>query len=90
MNKAELIAKIASSAQIGKTDAGQALNAFLTEIQNALAREGKFSLFGFGSFSVEESKERKGHNPRTGESLIIPARMNVKFKPSSLLKQKLQ
>ena len=90
MTKAELIAKIADSAQIGKTDANQALNTFLTEIQERLVREGKFSLVGLGSFFVEEAKERKGHNPRTGAPLIIPARMNVKFKPSSLLKQKLQ
>ena len=90
MTKSELIDKIAESAQVSKTDASQALNTFLTEIQESLVREGKFSLVGLGSFFVEEAKERKGHNPRTGAPLIIPARMNVKFKPSSLLKQKLQ
>lgn len=90
MTKSELIDKIAESAQVSKTDASQALNTILTEIQESLVREGKFSLVGLGAFFVEEAKERKGHNPRTGESLIIPARMNVKFKPSSLLKQKLQ
>ena len=79
MTKAELIAKIAEQAAISKSSAEQSLNALLDAIQDALAADGKLSLPGFGSLVVEERKERKGHNPRTGEPIAIPEKRAVRF-----------
>ena len=90
MTKAELIAKIADNASISKASAEQTLNALLDTIQEALASEGKLSLPGFGSLVVEERKERKGHNPRTGESIAIPAGKVVKFRAGINLKKQIQ
>ena len=85
MTKAELIAKIAEQAAISKSSAESSLNALLEAVQEALASDGKLSLPGFGSLVVEERKERKGHNPRTGETIKIPARKVAKFKPGKAL-----
>ena len=90
MTKAELIAKIAGSAAISKSNAEQSLNALLDAIQEALATDGKLSLPGFGSLVVEERKERKGHNPRTGEAITIPAGKVVKFMAGINLKKQIQ
>ena len=90
MTKAELIAKIAEQAAISKSSAEMSLNALLEAIQEALASDGKLSLPGFGSLVVEERKERKGHNPRTGETIIIPAGKVVKFRAVINLKKQIQ
>lgn len=90
MTKAELVAKIAEHADISKNSAELSLNALLEAIQEALTTEGKISLPGFGSLVVEERKERNGHNPRTGEPIVIPAGKVVKFKAGINLKKQLQ
>ncbi len=90
MTKAELIAKIAEQASISKSSAENSLNALLEAIQEALVAEGKLSLPGFGSLVVEERKERKGHNPRTGEAMVIPAGKVVKFRAGINLKKQIQ
>ena len=90
MTKAELIAKVAQSAQMGKTEANQTLNAVLDAMQEALAKEGKVILSGFGMFWTEKKEERQGHNPRTGEAITVPARTVIRFKPYSQLKTKIR
>ncbi|MFW6177864.1 MAG: HU family DNA-binding protein, partial [Desulfohalobiaceae bacterium] len=42
---------------------------------------------GFGTFSVEKRKERKGRNPQTGSEITIPSAKVVKFRPGKLLKE---
>lgn len=82
MNKTDLINEIAAKASLSKTQAKSALDACLESIEQALANEDKVQLIGFGTFQVVEQKERMGVNPRTKESLVIPARKVVKFKPA--------
>ncbi|MEG6548734.1 HU family DNA-binding protein [Desulfocurvibacter africanus] len=86
MTKADLVAKISEKAAISKADAERALNAFLDAVGSTLVGEGKLTLTGFGTFAVEERKERTGRNPRTGEEIKIPATKVVKFRPGKLLK----
>lgn len=80
MNKTDLINEIAAKASLNKVQAKAALDACLESISQALANEDKVQLIGFGSFQVNEMKERTGINPRTKEKLVIPARKVVKFK----------
>ena len=87
MTKAELVSKIAEKAGLTKADSEKALNAFLSAVEETLISEGKLTLTGFGTFAVEERKERTGRNPRTGEELKIPACKVVKFRPGKLLKE---
>lgn len=86
MTKADLVAKISSKAGITKAAAERILNATLASIQDVLAKEGKLTLTGFATFSVESRKARKGRNPRTGEVITIPASKVVKFRPGKNLK----
>lgn len=82
MNKKELANEIAEKAGLNKVTAKAALDACLMAIEEALAREEKVQLMGFGTFSVAEKPERVGINPQTKEKITIAARKTVKFKPA--------
>ena len=82
MNKTDLINEIAAKANLNKVQAKAALDAMLESMSQALADEDRIQLIGFGTFQVNEMKERMGVNPRTKEKLVIPARKVVKFKPA--------
>lgn len=87
MNKAELIKKMANDAAISKTEASNALDAFINGVSKSLnQKEGKITITGFGSFSKRRRKARIGRNPRSGEEVKIKATNVVKFKPSKKLK----
>jgi DNA-binding protein HU-beta len=86
MNREELISKIAESANITKKQAGLALTAFIDTVTTELEKKGKVSLVGFGSFSVNHRKARKGKNPKTGEVIDIEARDVPVFKAGKKLK----
>ncbi|MFQ7749271.1 MAG: HU family DNA-binding protein [Eubacteriales bacterium] len=64
MTKAELIAGMASESGLTKTDAEKALNAFLSQVEQALKQGEKVQLVGFGSFEVKERAELSGTTPR--------------------------
>ena len=85
MNKTELINEIAAKAECNKAVAKATLEATLDAIAEALKKEDKVALIGFGTFSVVEKEARTGINPRTKEKIEIPARKVVKFKPGSEL-----
>ena len=86
MTKADLVDKIAAKTGLTKAAGEKALNAFLDSVQEALLAEGRLSLSGFGSFVVEDRQARKGRNPRTGESIAIPAAKVVRFRSGKKLK----
>ncbi|MGB1581636.1 MAG: HU family DNA-binding protein, partial [Nevskiales bacterium] len=69
MNKSELIDAVAASADLSKTDAGNAVDAVVESITKALKKGDKVSLVGFGTFSVKERSARTGRNPQTGETI---------------------
>jgi DNA-binding protein HU-beta len=88
MNRNNLIDQIAASTERSKAEAGQALDAVLTAVAEALGKGEKVDLRGFGSFQVSGKKERSGRNPRTGETIAIPARKVAVFKPSKELPER--
>lgn len=85
MNKSELIDAIAAKAGLKKTDAKNALEAFMATTNETLKDGGKVALVGFGTFSVSERGERQGRNPKTGEKMTIPAKKVVRFKAGAEL-----
>jgi len=85
MNKAELVSRMAALSGLTKANAEKALNAFIEAVTEALKKEDKVTLVGFGTFMVAKRAARKGRNPRTGQEIKIPARKVVKFKPGSNL-----
>ncbi len=86
MNKTELVARVAEVSGLTKKDAELALNATLAAVQESLVGGNKVVLTGFGTFEVRERKARVGHNPRTGESISIPAQKSPAFKAGKVLK----
>ena len=89
MNKNDLIASVASSAGLSKSDATRAIESFLDSITNALKRDEKVSIVGFGNFSVSHRKATTGRNPRTGESIQIAASTVPSFKAGKAFKDAL-
>ena len=83
MNKSELISAMAEKTGLTKVQAKDALEAFVATTEEALKKNDKLSLIGFGTFCVADRKARTGHNPATGKSIKIPAKKVVKFKPGS-------
>lgn len=86
MNKADLVAEIASKTGATKKDSEASLNAITEAITEALVKGDKVQLVGFGSFEVRKRAARKGRNPQTKEEIKIPASKAPKFKPGKALK----
>jgi DNA-binding protein HU-beta len=78
--KAEMIDAIAEKAGISKREARDAYEAFVAYISETCQRGDRCAIPGLGSFSVTERKAREGRNPRTKETIAIPASKNVRFK----------
>jgi DNA-binding protein HU-beta len=86
MNKNELIGAIAEKSGLSKKDSEKALGATICAITDALKKNDKVQLVGFGIFSVKERAERKGHNPKTKAPINIPATKVPQFKAGKALK----
>ncbi|WP_028464834.1 MULTISPECIES: HU family DNA-binding protein [Nisaea] len=89
MNKNELVAAVADSADITKADAASAVDAVLDSITSALKSGDEVRLVGFGTFSVASRAASEGRNPRTGEKIQIAASKQPKFKAGKGLKDAL-
>lgn len=89
MNKSELIAAIAESADLPKTTATSALDAFTAAITGALQQGENVTLVGFGTFEVKQRAAREGRNPQTGAAVQIAAARVPGFKPGKGLKDAL-
>ncbi|MEC9340609.1 MAG: HU family DNA-binding protein [Pseudomonadota bacterium] len=86
MNKAELIERIAASADLSKASASRALDAALEAITKDLKKGNSVTLVGFGTFSIGKRSARTGRNPRTGETIKIKASKTPRFKAGKALK----
>ena len=86
MNKGELIDAVANTAGLSRADSAKAVDGVLDAISGALSGGGSVSLVGFGTFSVNARAARAGRNPRTGETIHIPASNVPKFKAGKALK----
>ena len=85
MNKTDLAGKMAHSAGITKAAAERALAGALEAITAALRAGERVSVAGLGTFTVAQREARQGRNPATGETIQIPAKKVVKFRPGSVL-----
>ena len=90
MNKNDLIKSIAQSAQISRVTAEMGLNGLLSALEAAMKEGQRVTLVGFGSFSVVDRAPPTGRNPKTGETVPIPSRRVVRFRPGKELADKIQ
>jgi DNA-binding protein HU-beta len=88
MNKGELVDAVAAKANVTKKQADEIISAFLEVVTEAVAKGEKVTLVGFGSFERRERAEREGRNPKTQETMTIPATKVPAFSPGKLFKEK--
>jgi len=87
VTKKELIELVAKKANLTNKASKDAVKVFLNAIRDSLKRGEKVVLTGFGTFSLRSRKERKGRNPKTGATIMIPARNAPGFTPGKSLKK---
>jgi integration host factor subunit beta len=87
MTKADLVERVAKEADMTKKDAEQLVEIIFDSIIASLNKGEKIELRGFGSFRVRQRNARKGRNPKTGDSVNIPAKRVAYFKPGKELKE---
>ena len=86
MNKTELIAAVAEKTGLTKKDAERVVNTTFETVTATLAKGEKVSVSGFGNFEVKAREARVGRNPRTKETIQIPATKLPAFKAAKALK----
>lgn len=86
ISKNDLIETLASKVDLPRASAERVVNVLLEEVGQALHRGDKVNISGFGAFSVSSRAARQGRNPKTGETIEIPASRVAKFKPGKGLK----
>jgi DNA-binding protein HU-beta len=87
MSKQDLVEVLAKKTGLSKNAAAEALNAVLEAISSSLKKGQDVVLTGFGTFKVASRKARTGRNPKTGETIKIPARKVVRFKVGAELRK---
>ena len=88
MNKAELITSMAEKSQLTKKDAEAALKAFIDSVQEAFEGGDNVQVVGVGTFETRERAAREGRNPRTKETINIPASTVPVFKAGKEFKER--
>ena len=89
MIKKDLVNRIVSLG-LSKKKAKQAMEAIIEGIGESLFRGEKIQIQGLGSFDIRIAKERRGRNPKTGETLKIPSRKVPVFRPAPILKERVK
>ncbi len=87
MTKIDLIEIIREKMSLGMKESSEVVEQVFEAMKEALEREKKVKISGFGNFVVHEKGPRKGRNPQTGEGIRIRGRRVVTFKPSNTLRK---
>ncbi|MBD3246113.1 MAG: hypothetical protein GF333_03790 [Candidatus Omnitrophica bacterium] len=85
MNKAQLVEVIGAHTQT-KKEAQAIVEKVFDSIKDSLGNKDDVTISGFGTFRVKTTKPRQGRNPKTGETIQIPAKQKVAFRASKDLK----
>ncbi len=90
MTKKDIVLKITDTTGIKQVDVKTIVQATFDVIVESLMRNEKVELRNFGVFKIKERKARFGRNPRTGQSVPVPPRKVVVFKPGLEMKDKIK
>lgn len=89
MTRSELIDRLAARhPQLTRKDCELALNVILEGLSSALERGSRIEVRGFGCFVLYYRAPRTWHNPKTGATLMIPAKSVPHFKPGKELRER--
>lgn len=90
ITKADLVRQVYKNhGNLTKSQATDAVEAFLRLSKNTLIKGSDLLLSGFGKFNVRDKSPRRGRNPQTGDDLMLSARRVVTFKPSGILRDEI-
>ena len=89
MTKAELVEEVSRVSDLTKKHSEVIVDTVFKSIIDALHRGEKIELRGFGSFRLRKREPRKGRNPKTGEEVPILPRRVLVFRPSHVLKNRI-
>jgi integration host factor subunit alpha len=89
MTKSDIAENIHSKIGVSKRESVDMLELVLSVMKETLETGEKIKVAGFGNFEVKQKKDRIGRNPETGESMTIEARKVLSFKPSAVLKERI-
>ena len=87
MNKTELIEKVATETGETKAQTQRIIESTLETIEESLSAGEDVAVTGFGTWKVRHQGARAGRNPRTGQTMLIPARRAPRFSAGSRLKE---
>ena len=89
MTRADLSEAVYQEVGLSRNESAQLLETVLEEISDALTRDEVVKISSFGSFSVRQKGQRIGRNPKTGEEVPILPRRVLVFRPSQVLKARI-
>ena len=89
LTRLELSDAVVREVGLSRHESMQLVDDVLDHLSNALADSGNVKISSFGTFSCKQKKERVGRNPKTGIEAPIIARKVVTFKPSQIMKEKI-
>ena len=89
MTRSELIQKLSTSfPQLTVKDVDLSVKHILNEMSDSLCRKGRIEIRGFGSFGINQRPPRKGRNPKTGLTVMVPAKDVPHFKAGKELRER--
>ena len=89
LTKAEMAERLFEELGLNKREAKELVEQFFEEIRGALEKGQQVKLSGFGNFDLRDKKQRPGRNPKTGESVHIPAKKYPLFKVGKELHERI-
>ena len=89
MTKIDIVDKIYEKVGFPKSEVAKIVDSVFDVIKETLQREDKLVLSGFGNFVIRNKKARRGRNPQTGDNIQITQRRILTFKPSPVLRARL-
>ncbi len=85
-----MVRSLSNELGLSRKDAREMVDLFIEELVASLAAGEQVKLSGFGNFDLRDKKKRPGRNPKTGESVPIPARRVVTFRAGNTLKARVK
>ena len=89
MTKAEIVEKLQAGTGLTRKESAEMMEAVFSSIKSTLEQGENLKIAGFGNFMVKQKNNRRGRNPQTGETIIISARSVVTFKPSAIMRNRI-
>ena len=89
LTRADLANMIVNTVGLSRSESADIVEAVLSEVSDALVDGSSVKLSSFGSFTLRNKRARMGRNPKTGEEVPITPRRVLSFRPSHVMKDKI-